>query len=43
MVKKRKSRKIKGSTLKRAMVSCKGKRGKAWKSCLRKKGIKVRR
>lgn len=43
MARKRKSRKTKGGKLKRALVSCKGKKGKAWKSCLRKKGIKVRR
>jgi len=27
-------------TLRKALVSCKGKKGKAWNSCLRKKGIK---
>ena len=35
MAKKKKS-------LKKALKDCKGKRGKAWKSCLRKHGFKPR-
>ncbi len=37
-----KNRKGKGSPLFKALKSCKGKKGKSWKSCLRKKGIKAR-
>ncbi len=33
----------KKKTLKQALKACKGKKGKAWKSCLRKHGIKTRR
>jgi len=40
MAKKRKKKG--GSKLKKALVSCKGRKGKAWKSCLKKKGIKAR-
>ncbi len=29
-------------SLKKALKACKGKRGSAWKSCLRKHGIKPR-
>ena len=34
-------RKIKGG-LRQALKSCKGKKGKSWKKCLRSKGIKPR-
>ena len=30
-------------SLKQVLKSCKGKRGTAWKKCLRKHGIKTRR
>lgn len=38
--KKKKTKKKKQSKLKKALVSCKGKRGDKWNKCLRKHGIK---
>lgn len=37
------AKKRKAGKLQKALVSCKGKKGKSWNSCLRKHGIKKRR
>ncbi len=42
MAKRRRKRMGKKGGLRFALTKCKGKKGKAWKSCLRSKGIKTR-
>lgn len=43
MTKKRKTTKKKSGGLKKALKSCKGKKGKQWKKCLAKHGIKKKK
>ncbi len=37
------AKKKKKKSLKQALIACKGKKGEAWNSCLKKQGIKVRK